>query len=82
MVGEDKIPGGNLEVVVRHTDEVPCIVKQNGDEIEAILHPMLSNNQMAKVCFEDGSYRDVFWNRIIQLGVAEVMDEYAYGEEE
>ena len=66
----------------RHTDEVPCVVKIGGEEVAAMLHPMLSNNQMAKVCFEDGSYRDVFWNRVRQIGVNEIMDEYDFDEEE
>ena len=71
-----------MENVIRHTDEVPCLVKQNGTELAAMLHPLLSNNQMAKVCMEDGTYKDVFWNRVRQLGVEELMDEYDFEEEE
>lgn len=67
---------------IRLTDEVPCYVRSGHEEVPAFLHPTLSNQQMAKVCYEDGTYRDIFWGKIRRVGVPEAMDEYEWDEEE
>ena len=63
------------------TDGVPCIVRDGNEWVPGILHPLLSNQQMAKVCMEDGYWRDVWWTRVRQMGVSELMDEFDYEEE-
>ena len=68
--------------IVRHTDEEQCFVKSGTDELPAFLHPMLSTQQMAKVCMEDGTWRDVWWSKIRLVGVSDRMDEYDWDEEE
>lgn len=64
------------------SDGVPCVLKDGDGWIPGILHPLLSSQQMAKVTTEDGSWRDVWWSRVRQCGVPELMDEMDFGEEE
>lgn len=67
---------------IRHTDAVPCLVKTGNEEMPAFLHPLLSTQQLAKVCYEDGTWRDVWWSKVRQIGVPDEMDEYEWDEEE
>lgn len=69
----------NDEIIV--TDALQCMVKTSSGEVRAFLHPLLSCQSMAKVCFEDGTWRDVFWGKIRQLGVSEEMDDYCWEDE-
>lgn len=65
------------------SDEVPCVVKNGGEWEAGVLNARLSNGQMAKVCYEDGFYKDVWWTKVRRLGVSELMDEWsAYYDED
>lgn len=68
--------------MVRVTDESPCLVNMHGEQIPGLLHILLSNNQTAKVCFEDGTFKDIWWGRVRQLDAASIMDAYDYEDEE
>ena len=71
-----------LERTIIITDRQPCLVQQGTEWVPAFLHIMLSNQQMAKVCTEDGYFRDVWWSRVRMCGIADEMDEYYFGEDE
>ena len=67
-------------MIHQHTDGRACIVKHHDSESDAILHPMLSSKDMAKVEYPDGNFRDVPWWKVRAVDTEELMDEL-FGEE-
>ena len=67
---------------VRHAFEIPAYVRHGDEERPALLYPILSSQQMAKVCYEDGRFSDVWWSKVRSLEVEDVMDEYGFECEE
>lgn len=64
----------SLDVFSALDDSRPCYVRMSGVECEAILHPTLSVNQMAKVEMEDGRVRDVPWWKVRMADTSERLD--------
>ena len=60
---------------------LPCLIREGDEWTPCILYPNLSSNQMAKVATEDGWWRDVWWSKVRQTNVPELMDNLDYGED-
>ena len=63
-----------MDFEMKVSDDRPCVVQFRGEDVEAILHPLLSRTDMAKVEMADGKWKDIAWWNVTTTDSEDRMD--------